>query len=108
MKSWFIENPITKDLVKNLKIRMGAQTDKEFIIVMKAPTDRVSYNLASFLNIRLADSPTTAKIEKRLKPAESGAGELEDIKIQTVVQEQKDEEREIKVMVIGKLDNPRI
>lgn len=73
---------------------------------MKAPIDRVSYNLASFLNIRLADAANTAKIEKRLQPAEGG--ELEDIHIQTVIHEQPSEEREIKVMVIGKLENPRI
>lgn len=73
---------------------------------MKAPIDRVSYNLASFLSIRLADAVNTAKIEKRLKPTEGG--DIEDIHIQRVIQEQTSEEREIKVMVIGKLENPRI
>ena len=40
-KSWYIENPISKDLVKTITLRMSPLCEKEFIIVMKAPTDRV-------------------------------------------------------------------
>ena len=40
MKSWYIENPISKDLVKSLTLRISPQCDKEFIIVMKAPIDK--------------------------------------------------------------------
>jgi hypothetical protein len=40
LQSWFIENPISKDLVKSITIRMSPNCEKEFIIVMKAPNDR--------------------------------------------------------------------
>lgn len=56
MKSWYIENPITKDLVKRLTIRLNSMAEKEFIIVMKAPSDRVQYSLTSFLSIKLAET----------------------------------------------------
>ena len=77
MKCWFIENPVTKDLVKSLVIRMSPGCEKEFIIVMKAPNDRPQYNLASFLTLRLTNDTRKRKshLEKRLKSAE----ELEDI-----------------------------
>lgn len=37
LKCWFIENPISKELVKTLTLRMGPSSEKEFIIVLKAP-----------------------------------------------------------------------
>lgn len=57
LESWYIENPISKDLEKSITIRMSALSEREFIIVMKAPNDRVTFNLASFLTIRLANDP---------------------------------------------------
>jgi hypothetical protein len=85
LQNWFIENPISQDLVKNLKIRMSAQTDQEFIIVMKAPNDRVQINLSSFLTVRLAGSLPSRKqlVEKRLK----SAAEIEDIEIEKSVRD---------------------
>jgi hypothetical protein len=53
LNSWFIENPKTKDLVKTLNFILPASSEQEFIIVMKAPTDRPQYNLASFLSLTL-------------------------------------------------------
>lgn len=74
---------------------------------MKAPYERIQFCLASFLIIKLADQrqTTKAKIEKRLKPEGS---ELEDIKIETIQHEHEQVETEIKVMVLGKLENARI
>ena len=54
LESWFIENPISKDLVKSLTIRISPNAEKEFIIVLKAPHNRLRYNLASFLIIKHA------------------------------------------------------
>ena len=54
LESWFIENPISKDLVKTLTIRISPQAEKEFIVVLKAPSNRLKYNLASFLVIKHA------------------------------------------------------
>jgi hypothetical protein len=82
LSTWYIENPISKELVKNITLRMSPLCEKEFIIVMKAPSDRISFNLASFLYIRLANSrKNTKNIEKTLK---SSGNELEDIKITTL------------------------
>ena len=73
LQSWFIENPISKDLVKSLTIRLAANAEKEFIIVLKAPNNRIKYNLASHLIIRSANnlrrmhsSNTSYEVEKRL------------------------------------------
>ena len=54
MQSWFIENPISKDLAKKLTVRLSPNAEKEFIIVMKAPSNRVKYNMASYLYIKSA------------------------------------------------------
>lgn len=40
IKCWFIENPISKELAKSLTLRMGPNSEKEFIIVLKAPANR--------------------------------------------------------------------
>jgi hypothetical protein len=40
LQAWFIENPITKDLVKSITYKIPAESEKEFIIVMKAPQDK--------------------------------------------------------------------
>jgi hypothetical protein len=40
MKSWFIEDPETKDLVKKVTYKLPAESEKEFIIVMAAPKDK--------------------------------------------------------------------
>jgi hypothetical protein len=55
MHSWFIEAPVSKDLKKSVTIRMSPMCEKEMIIVMKAPLDRMASNLATFLNIRLLE-----------------------------------------------------
>lgn len=60
---------------------MPAESEKEFIIVMKAPLDKAQYNLASFLLIKLADQARkrTTYLEKQLIPG----ADLEDIKLET-------------------------
>jgi len=83
MNSWFIEDPLTKDLVKSLCFVLPAETEKEFIIVLKAPLDKPQFNLATFLILKLAnqDRVRDYNIEKHLKPAL----ELEDIEIETSI-----------------------
>lgn len=107
MKCWFIENPVTKDLVKSIVIRMSAGCEKEFIIVMKAPNDRPQFNLASFITLKLTDGTRKRKshLEKRLKPAE----ELEDIDLDVLsVENAPLKEEEMRVMLIGRLENPKL
>lgn len=55
LKCWYIENPINKDLVKHLTLRFNPHAQKEFIIVLKAPTNKISYDIASVINIRFAN-----------------------------------------------------
>jgi len=79
MKSWFIEDPKTKDLVKNITTRIVKQSEVSYIIVMKAPVDRIQYNLTSFISIQLSNPKQSAyKIEKMLRPL---GDNLEDIEI---------------------------
>lgn len=40
LKCWYIENPINKELVKTMTLRFGPKVEKEFIIVLKAPTNK--------------------------------------------------------------------
>ena len=54
-KCWYIENPINKELVKHMTLRFGPKVEKEFIIVLKAPQNRLCYNLASFINIKMVN-----------------------------------------------------
>ena len=48
---WFIENPITKELQKQITLKIGAQMSQEFIIVIKAPKNRLQAKIVSFIDI---------------------------------------------------------
>lgn len=83
---------------------MSPLCEKEFIIVMKSPNDRAKMSLTSFLTIRLANATAaTSHLEKRLKPMGEGP---DDFDIETLVQQKENLEKEIRVMLIGKLENP--
>jgi hypothetical protein len=60
MQSWYIENPISKELVKSLTIRLQAKTEKELIVVLKAPTNHFHFNLVSFVTLRLPQNRQNA------------------------------------------------
>ena len=38
---WFIENPVSKELQKQLTLKIGPQMSQEFIIVVKAPKNKL-------------------------------------------------------------------
>jgi hypothetical protein len=50
---WHIENPHSKQLHKSLTLKMGPQSEQEFIIVLKVPQRKQSYNFVSFIDVRL-------------------------------------------------------
>ena len=50
---WFIENPVSKELQKNITIKIGPQMSQEFIIVVKAPKNRLQSRVVSFIDINL-------------------------------------------------------
>lgn len=95
-----------------MTVRLPPNGEKEFIIVMKAPSNRVKYNMASFLflksanHVRRMNSSSTAteqfEVEKRLMKRGS---DLSDIDIEL---HKKEEPKSIKVMLLGRLENPEI
>jgi len=74
--------------VKSLSFVLPAETEKEFIIVLKAPLDKPQFNLATFLILKLANQDRVRDyyIEKHLKPAL----EFEDIEIETSILKNKE------------------
>lgn len=119
LESWFIENPISKDLVKSLTFRISPQSEKEFIIVLKAPHNRLRYNLACFLVIRHPQNnlrrhhssnsnSSEFETEKRLKQRSgSQVSDPSEVEIE-LHQREKSQEKQIRVMLLGKLENPQI
>lgn len=55
LKCWFIENPVSKELVKSMTVRFGPKVSKDFIVVLKVPSNKLSFNIASFISIKLAN-----------------------------------------------------
>jgi hypothetical protein len=51
---WFIENPVSKELTKNLKLKLGPQCEMEFIIVVRSPVVQNPESLMSFINVKLS------------------------------------------------------
>lgn len=38
---WFIENPVSKELQKQITLKIGPQMSQEFIVVVKAPKNKL-------------------------------------------------------------------
>lgn len=51
---WFIENPVSKELQKTITIKIGPKQNQEFIIVIKAPKNKLQNRIVSFIDIVLA------------------------------------------------------
>ena len=54
-ESWFIENPISKELTKRITLKLGPKAEQEFIIVVRSPGANVKRieNMLSIINIGL-------------------------------------------------------
>lgn len=53
-ESWYIENPISKELTKRITLKLGPKAEQEFIIVVRSPSQnlkRIGSNLLSIINI---------------------------------------------------------
>lgn len=53
-ESWYIENPISKELTKRITLKLGPKAEQEFIIVVRSPSQnlkRTGGNLLSIINI---------------------------------------------------------
>jgi hypothetical protein len=51
--SWFIENPMSKDLTKRITLKLGAKAEQDFVIVLKAPNYHHSQNIVSQMQLSL-------------------------------------------------------
>lgn len=52
-ESWYIENPISKELTKRITLKLGPKAEQDFIIVVRSPNAKRSENLLSIINIGL-------------------------------------------------------
>ena len=52
-ESWYIENPISKELTKRITLKLGPKAEQDFIIVVRSPNSKKSENLMSIINIGL-------------------------------------------------------
>jgi hypothetical protein len=52
-ESWYIENPISKELTKRITLKLGPKAEQDFIIVVRSPNTKRTENLLSVINIGL-------------------------------------------------------
>jgi hypothetical protein len=91
---WFIENPLSKELQKKISVKIGPNQNQEFIIVVKAPKNKLTERIVSFIDIQMEEKPVIT--QKQI-----------DHKSSKVVSEKK-VVNNIEVLLLGYLDNPRI
>lgn len=94
---WFIENPITKELQKQITLKIGPQMSQEFIIVIKAPKNRLQAKIVSFIDIQMVSDEKSTAVEKHV----SHSSKAVTVKEQPVA-------NKIDILLLGFLDNPKI
>ncbi len=52
-ESWFVENPISKELTKRITLKLGPKAEQDFIIVVRSPNSKKCENMLSVINIGL-------------------------------------------------------
>lgn len=52
-ESWFIENPVSKELTKRITLKLGPKAEQDFIIVVRSPNIKRPQNMLSIINIGL-------------------------------------------------------
>jgi len=52
-ESWYIENPISKELTKRITLKLGPKAEQDFIVVVRSPNSKKCENLLSIINIGL-------------------------------------------------------
>ena len=52
-ESWFIENPVSKELTKRITLKLGPKAEQDFIIVVRSPHVKKPQNMISVINIGL-------------------------------------------------------
>lgn len=94
---WYIENPTNKELQKTLVVTLPPQSNQEFIVVVKAPKNRLQSRIVSFIDVTLAD---------QIVPAGDGAVEkhVSHRRAEPVLKKSS----QMEILLLGFLDNPRI
>ena len=101
LKCWFIENPQTRTIEKNVMFELNPFERQTFLIIIKAPVNfsKKKSNLLSHLILtHIPDEQDLAaeRIEKRV--GDDGKIEISKVSIR----------REMKVILCGKLENPTL
>ena len=91
---WYIENPVSKELQKKISCKIGPNQNQEFIIVVKAPKNKLTERIVSFIDVEIEEKPIIT--QKTL-----------DHKSKSIVSTQKII-NSLEVLLLGYLDNPRI
>ena len=52
-ESWYIENPISKELTKRITLKLGPRAEQDFIIVIKSPQAKKDEDMLSMVNVGL-------------------------------------------------------
>lgn len=52
-ESWYIENPVSRELTKRITLKLGPKAEQDFIVVVRAPSTRKTENLLSIINLGL-------------------------------------------------------
>jgi hypothetical protein len=94
---WYIENPVSKELQKKITLKIGPKMSQEFIIVIKAPKNKLSMKIASFIDIELEDDVQATPSEKHVSHKDN-----------RVVLKEQPINRKIDILLLGFLDNPMI
>lgn len=90
---WYIENPVSKELQKKISCKIAPGQNQEFIVVVKAPKNKLTERIVSFIDVEIEEKPV---IQKSV-----------DHKSSKVVSTQKIVNT-LEVLLLGYLDNPRI
>lgn len=107
-ESWFIENPISKELTKRITLKLGPKAEQDFIIVVRSPNIKKCQNMLSVINIGLL----TYKGE-RFGVDESFEDFLRinyENSMKTFLADRKklSQQQRIEVLMAGKVDVPKI
>lgn len=94
---WTIENPKTKELTKNITLKLGPKCEQDFIIVLKTELPKYKTVALSFLNLELKNGKENYK-EKSLQKIEGDSVSITE----------KTKSRKMQVMVCGVVDPPYI
>ena len=97
-KCWFMENPQSKDLVKHITLKLGPGCDQEFIIVAKATITPKPDQMMGAINLKMVTHDHSEFYEQVQASEDNQDLSLEEFASRS----------ELQIMLIGKIDPPKI